>query len=1788
MNSYKKNRLFFVAMAGMMVFASLLFMLSSGAAFAATWGPTSITDTNDDGYEWEGGPDWYANNQPYGYNYIGYDDGRVNIGLRFTNITIPQGATINGASIEVYHSASDRSGTPRGQWQAWDVDSAGQFVDGGDRPSTVPLTTAYVTHNPTSGAGWKSASIGSVIQEIINRTGWVSGNAINLVWMSTNSSAAWADFNDVRQGSNPARLTINYDQQGGTYSSTSPITIPDSGSATPYPSTITVPSLSGTVTKVTVTINGLTHTYPDDVRILLVGPQGQNVMLMYYQGDEWDVDGVILTFDDSAASELPDSQITSGTYKPCSDTPQENMNSPAPVGPYGTTLSVFDGVDPQGDWSLYVLDYAANDSGTISGGWELNITTDNICWSSELLTNPGFETGDDTGWSNGGGGTVAIGWQCSNWCDDAPHSGSYQAYWETTAAGYYLYQDVDLSSYASDIDAGDALVTATGFLISNEYDPSPYDVFYMQVRFYDGPSSETSSEIVAHRYDTGTVNNPNWDQYGIIEPYTIPTGARCVQIRFYTWETDGSNWYNAGSADDFSVKVGTPCGGGGVTISFQEGDGKGTPSEIDDAWLDASLPDDNYGSSQDLEIDESSIECHAVIKFPNIFGGGANQIPLGSTIHSATLTVVVFDEGDNPDVYQLIEGWVESEVTWNSRSTGVSWSDPGADGTTSRKSTAEGSIIGTMGAQSVDVTTSVQNWSDGEANEGWLLEDTGSGGLQLRSSEYTTASERPMLTVIYTPPTILNQAHVRWRNDDGEEGGGGTITETGSNTASSTSTTDASITHGLTINEGDVIIVVIHQQAAGGIADNNGAYPFTELIDETGPSTSGYAIYSRVAGASEPSTYSWTTGNVQWTLVLRVFSGVDTSDIWDVPPSGSTKATSTGSTPATALSMTISTAGAMGIVVVGTDSSSITYSNPTNGYGTGVQINGARSLGTYIRTFDSTGPSGATSVTLSTSDDWFIHQFALKPAASGSGATFSIDEDTELVGLAKNTNTRVRFLVSNSGGPSSGVNYQLEFSETDTCGSGSYSPVPTSAGSGDKWEIVDSTHYTDPTATEDITDGVDDALPNPGGMTFVPGELRDDNSNSTSGITLDQDEFTEIEFTIQATDDAVEGTHYCFRLTDSGTELNSYSYYAEVTLAGVPPNAAPTLTVNQPDGTGDTVAVGDTYDIYYDLADSDDVVTVAFYYDSDSSGFDGIALTGACASGAEGTNVSCSWDTTGMTPGSYYVYGVTNDGTNPDVKDYSPGQITINAASAAILNQAHYRWRNDDGGESGGSSTAVSDTFTESVNTILTSHTPDTGTGWTEIYDSSPTGDDAMIVATEDIVRAGSSVNDVGQAYTAQPAPTGVDQDLSIALNTLISDTGTKPFGLFGRRTDNSNFYHVQILPNAHAEASVKLWKFVSGVDTELGSYDATLAVGDVIKLEIRDATKKVYINGVERISSSDNSLTSVGTWGLYFGNFNGAGAGGHLRVDWRLDDFLAEEPSGISETGSATNIGTSNAVSITHGLTINANDVVIALIHVNNETPNIADNNGANSFTEQIQETNGSETSGYAIFYRIAGASEPSTYSWTLDGSWEWSIQIRVFSGVDNSSVWDVAPSTSTKSYAASGTSATALTMTTSNNGAMGIIAFFSDSLETFSNPTNGYGTEVEPASSRAQASYIRKWTTAGATGASSATLSATNDWLAHQFALKPATSGGGATFDIDEDTELTGLAKNTNIRVRFLVSNSGGTSSGAVNYQLEFAETDTCGSGSYSPVPTSAGAGDKWDDGYRRYYRRDRRRAT
>jgi hypothetical protein len=156
------------------------------------------------------------------------------------------------------------------------------------------------------------------------------------------------------------------------------ISIPSQGQATPYPATVNVSGLSGTITDLNVSLKGVSHTFPDDIEALLVGPGGQKVMLMADVGGGGDLNGVDLTFDDEAAGGLPDSaQMRTGTYKPTqgTGTGSVTISAPAPAGPYGTSLTAFDGADPNGTYSLYVIDDSKNDLGQISGGFSVDITS---------------------------------------------------------------------------------------------------------------------------------------------------------------------------------------------------------------------------------------------------------------------------------------------------------------------------------------------------------------------------------------------------------------------------------------------------------------------------------------------------------------------------------------------------------------------------------------------------------------------------------------------------------------------------------------------------------------------------------------------------------------------------------------------------------------------------------------------------------------------------------------------------------------------------------------------------------------------------------------------------------------------------------------------------------------------------------------------------------------------------------------------------------------------------------------------------------------------------------------------------------------------------------------------------------------------------------------------------------------------------------------------------------------------------------------------------------------------
>lgn len=150
--------------------------------------------------------------------------------------------------------------------------------------------------------------------------------------------------------------------------------------AAPYPSTLTVANAltGGTVS---VAINGLSHTFPADLDLLLVAPNGERLVIQSDAGGSADAVGLSYVIADAGAAQLPDSAaLTTATWRPANYAEVEVFPAPAPAGPYGqpapagsaTFASVFGTANPNGTWSLYISDDSAADGGSIQS-WCLRL-----------------------------------------------------------------------------------------------------------------------------------------------------------------------------------------------------------------------------------------------------------------------------------------------------------------------------------------------------------------------------------------------------------------------------------------------------------------------------------------------------------------------------------------------------------------------------------------------------------------------------------------------------------------------------------------------------------------------------------------------------------------------------------------------------------------------------------------------------------------------------------------------------------------------------------------------------------------------------------------------------------------------------------------------------------------------------------------------------------------------------------------------------------------------------------------------------------------------------------------------------------------------------------------------------------------------------------------------------------------------------------------------------------------------------------------------------------------------
>ncbi len=183
-----------------------------------------------------------------------------------------------------------------------------------------------------------------------------------------------------------------------------------------------------------------------------------------------------------------------------------------------------------------------------------------------------------------------------------------------------------------------------------------------------------------------------------------------------------------------------------------------------DTYLQNNDPSSHGSEPEVFVLDDlnTGVIQHGLLRFDNVFG--PTGVPLGSGIVSATLTVRVIDasgHGADADVYmhRMLGTWSDSD-TWDDWGDGIPPHNGigGIQTPDEAVSPPDVTIPGPIpaGTRSIDVTNSVQAWSDGASNHGWVFFiEPLNEQWSFASSDWPSPSLRPQLSVTIPEPTTV-------------------------------------------------------------------------------------------------------------------------------------------------------------------------------------------------------------------------------------------------------------------------------------------------------------------------------------------------------------------------------------------------------------------------------------------------------------------------------------------------------------------------------------------------------------------------------------------------------------------------------------------------------------------------------------------------------------------------------------------------------------------------------------------------------------------------------------------------------------------------------------------------------------------------------------------------------------------------------------------------------------------------------------------------------------------------
>lgn len=349
-------------------------------------------------------------------------------------------------------------------------------------------------------------------------------------------------------------------------------------------------------------------------------------------------------------------------------------------------------------------------------------------------------------------------------------------------------------------------------------------------------------------------------------------------------------------------------------------------------------------------------------------------------------------------------------------------------------------------------------------------------------------------------------------------------------------------------------------------------------------------------------------------------------------------------------------------------------------------------------------------------------------------------EDTPLTTMRQGSTTRLRIEVSNEGSSSTpAMQYRLEYAPNPSSCDVATGWTDVGAVDGD-FDMADSIHLTEGGDTTDIAPALG-GVTNDNDVFVTPNGGVRDTTSQTGSLILSPTDFVELEYSIVASTSASEGSTYCFRVTNSGNALFTYTNYPRaniaadvlVTIATTSQSATTsipsadfyvgsTFVITENSGSRNVSEITITENGSVDASTGLD--NIRLYYDMDvtapynctsesyiggatqfgSTDTDGFSAANGSSTFTTGGSVTIS---TTSTMCLYTVVDVTSQALNGETIDIimeSPstnllvtggGSVSpsitrdMNGSTTlvgAVLTQTHYHWRSDTGNEGGASS----------------------------------------------------------------------------------------------------------------------------------------------------------------------------------------------------------------------------------------------------------------------------------------------------------------------------------------------------------------------------------------------------------------------------------------------------------------------------------------------------------------------